>query len=407
MTTLQTPDARWYDESAVSLADFRRVVEQTTQAQDYPYAAAIADNVVMYDAAQVRERVADAGCRRAVQAELMRALADGPGIVVVRGGYADLSVIDRTSEAFARMIAEQHASGAQTGDHFGVPGTNDRVWNALQKLAVREPETFFDYYRNDIIALGSEAWLGPHYQVTSSVNVVNPGGAAQTAHRDYHLGFQADPMAMRYPAHMHRCAPVLTLQAAIAHCDMPIETGPTMYLPYSQRYAPGYLAFRRAEFVGYFDDNLVQLPLRKGDVVFFNPALFHAAGTNRTSDVRRTANLLQVSSAFGRAMESINREVMCNSLYPVLRRRRDDGVDEHDLRNVVAASAEGYAFPTNLDSDQPVDSLVPETQATILWRAIEQTWPPARLAGELSGLHARNQADEVGQTLTHHEGALP
>ena len=48
----------------------------------------------------------------------------------------------------------------------------------------------------------------------------------------------------------------------------------------------------------------MQLPLAKGDAAFFNPALFHGAGTNRSADVRRMANLLQVSSAFGRAMET-------------------------------------------------------------------------------------------------------
>ena len=45
--------------------------------------------------------------------------------------------------------------------------------------------------------------------------------------------------------------------------------------------------------------------LRKGDAVFFNPALIHAAGENRSEGIQRMANLLQVSSAFGRAMESI------------------------------------------------------------------------------------------------------
>ena len=57
----------------------------------------------------------------------------------------------------------------------------------------------------------------------------------------------------------------------------------------------------------YFDAHHVQLPLQKGDAVFFNPALMHAAGHNRSADVRRMANLLQVSSAFGRAMESVDR----------------------------------------------------------------------------------------------------
>ena len=63
----------------------------------------------------------------------------------------------------------------------------------------------------------------------------------------------------------------------------------------------------------------MQLPLAKGDAAFFNPALFHAAGTNRSKDIRRMANLLQVSSAFGRAMESMDRTRMSATLYPALR----------------------------------------------------------------------------------------
>ena len=165
----------------------------------------------------------------------------------------------------------------------------------------------------------SEAWLGPSYQITSQLNVVNPGGAAQVAHRDYHLGFQTAETIERFPVHVHRLSPVLTLQGAVAHCDMPLETGPTLYLPFSQSYLPGYLATGRAEFRDYFDAHHVQLPLAKGDAVFFNPALFHAAGTNRSKDVRRIANLLQVSSAFGRAMESVDRLKMSLTLYPALK----------------------------------------------------------------------------------------
>ena len=154
---------------------------------------------------------------------------------------------------------------------------------------------------------------------------------------------------------------------------MPVETGPTMYLPHSQKYGPGYLAFHRPEFTAYFDANRVQLPLRQGDVVFFNPALFHAAGTNRSTDVRRMANLLQISSAFGRAMESVDRVAMCQALYPVLRGSRDRW-EANALANVVAAAAEGYAFPTNLDRDQPVDGLAPPTQAELLHRALAENW---------------------------------
>jgi ectoine hydroxylase-related dioxygenase (phytanoyl-CoA dioxygenase family) len=130
------------------------------------------------------------------------------------------------------MIADERAAGGVAGDHFAAPGANSRVWNALEKLAVRDPEALVEYYGNDILALVSTAWLGPAYQVTSQVNVVRPGGTAQNPHRDYHLGFLENDVIARYPAHVHRLSPVLTLQGAVAHSDMPVESGPTLYLPY-------------------------------------------------------------------------------------------------------------------------------------------------------------------------------
>src|SRR4029078_7818019 len=176
------------------------------------------------------------------------------------------------------LIREQYAAGATSGDHFAKPGANERVWNALEQAGLSARALFPAYYANPMLALVSEAWLGPGYQVTSQVNVVNPGGLAQTAHRDYHLGFQAGAAIERYPAHVHGLSPALTLQGAVAHCDMPLESGPTLYLPYSQGYLPGYLATSRPEFKKYFDTHRVQLALKKGDADFFNPALFHGAG---------------------------------------------------------------------------------------------------------------------------------
>src|SRR5205085_11022195 len=177
---------------------------------------------------------------------------DGPEIVVLENAFTDTSVVDRVTAAFEAMITDERAKGGPAGDHFAAPGANDRVWNALEKLAVRDPEAFVDYYANDVIALVSRAWLGPAYQVTSQVNVVRPGGQAQDPHRDYHLGFLSNPVAARYPAHVHLLSPVLTLQGAVAHSDMPVESGPTMYLPYSHQYAPGYLAWRLPEFRSSF-----------------------------------------------------------------------------------------------------------------------------------------------------------
>ncbi|MER5790524.1 phytanoyl-CoA dioxygenase family protein [Streptomyces sp. NPDC001980] len=378
----------WLSQQDCDLDVFRALVERTTDRAAYSYASAVEDNVLVYDS----ERLRSAGATHEVRTELVRALTDGPGVAVFRGAFTDPNVVDRAGAVFEALISEQHESGAGAGDHFATPGANERVWNALEKAALYDPEAFADYYANDIVALVSRAWLGPGYQITSQINVVNPGGAAQTAHRDYHLGFLSDEQAEAYPAHVHRLSPVLTLQGAVAHCDMPVESGPTMYLPYSQTYEPGYLAWRRPEFQEYFKARHVQLPLAKGDAVFFNPAVFHAAGTNRTLDVRRMANLLQVSSAFGRAMETVDREAVANAVYPVLRRRRSEGAGEAWLEHVIAASAEGHPFPTNLDSDPPVDGMAPPSQADLVRRALREGWAPRVLRDGLRAAAARRES---------------
>jgi len=351
----------WFSAADCRLADFRALVEQQTDRADYPHAAGVRRNVLIYDLT-----IHDAD-RREVQAELARALMDGPGIVVFANAF-DTGIVDRATGVFEAMIAEQKAAGVVGGDHFAKPGANDRVWGALDKFAVRDPEAFAAYYANETLALISSAWLGSGYQVTSQINVVNPGGKAQVSHRDYHLGFMSQEQAERYPAHIHALSPALTLQGAVAHIDMPVETGPTLYLPHSQKYPAGYIAFHLPEFTAYFEENYVQLPLAKGDAAFFNPALFHGAGTNRSADVKRMANLLQVSSAFGRAMETVDRTAMCQALYPVLQSFTGNAA------NVVAASAEGYAFPTNLDQDQPIGGLAPPTQAELMLRALAERW---------------------------------
>jgi len=382
MTTLPTsPTAQvWLRPADCRLEDLLTVVAERTDPADYPYASQVDHEVLVYDAARLRA----ASDPRDVQAELARALSDGPGIVVLSGAFA-APAVDAVTAAFEAMIADQRAAGGAAGDHFAKPGANDRVWNALQKLALRDPAAFAAYYASDLLALIATAWLGPAYQVTSQVNVVNPGGEGQTVHRDYHLGFQSDEVAASYPAHVHRLSPVLTLQGAVAHCDMPVQSGPTLYLPHSHRYEPGYLAYRRPEFAAHFTEHHVQLPLAKGDAVFFNPALFHAAGSNHSADIRRMANLLQISSAFGRAMESVDRAAMCLALYPELVAMDDPAAREH----VIAASAEGYAFPTDLDLDQPIGGLAPPSQADVLRQAVADRWPAARLETALADHAAR------------------
>ncbi|WP_072801710.1 phytanoyl-CoA dioxygenase family protein [Rhodococcoides yunnanense] len=365
----QSPRTDRLSEIDCDIDEFQRLVSRTTSLSDYRFASDVVKNVLIYDAPSLVDTVADGETRSLVQDELADALLNGPGIVVFKRAFTTDNALDETTAYFHQVIEQQHRSGVSSGDHFAKPGANDRIWSALQKLAVERPDLFARYYSNDILSLISEAWLGPMYQVTSAINVVNPGGNAQNPHRDYHLGFMSTDTAAQFRAHIHRLSPALTLQGAVAHCDMPIESGPTMYLPYSQKFEAGYIAFNLPEFRQYFAENYIQLPLEAGDAVFFNPALFHAAGHNTSSDIYRMANLLQVSSPFGRALDSVDRDAICTALYPTLLQLASDGRDRA-LGNVIAASAEGYAFPSNLDLDQPISGLAGETHAELVHRAV-------------------------------------
>jgi ectoine hydroxylase-related dioxygenase (phytanoyl-CoA dioxygenase family) len=366
--------------SDAHLDDLQTCLDQRTDPAACPLADRLLDDVPIYDCEALRRRLSsDRDLRPALMAEWAWVWAQGPGILVLKGALSSPEVIDAVTARFQAII-DTERSRPTAGDHFAAPGANDRIWNALEKLCLADPVLFARYYASDMVALASEAWLGPGYQITSQVNNVRPGGAAQMPHRDYHLGFCTTAQAEHYPAHVHRLSPVLTLQGAVAHVDMPLDSGPTLYLPHSQKFAHGYLVADRVDFRRCFDAHRVQLPLAKGDAVFFNPALLHAAGENRSGHIQRMANLLQVSSAFGRAMESVDRDRMTRVLYPHLLSLGREGVlDGAALDRVVAASAEGYAFPTNLDRDPPLGGLAPESPQAVVCRALREGWSPERL----------------------------
>ncbi|QFT33139.1 Phytanoyl-CoA dioxygenase (PhyH) [Labrenzia sp. THAF82] len=363
----------YFDAVDCDIKEFKELVGRQLDPAAVPHAERVASNIPIYRVADLQDVLRGTHSRQRLMAEWAKVLMDGAGVLVLDGAYADVTAIDQATEIFNRVIeAEKHSTGGGA-DHFAASGANDRIWNSLQKLCMASPEVFATYFANTAIDAVCEAWLGPNYQMTAQVNVVRPGGAAQQAHRDYHLGFQTAEICARYPAHVHELSPVMTLQGGIAHLDMPVESGPTKLLPFSQLYRPGYAAYRLEPFKQFFEEAYVQLPLKKGDALFFNPALFHAAGANISSYIQRMANLLQISSAFGRAMENIDRQSMCTVLYPVLLERVKAGdLEQAELEAAISACAEGYSFPTNLDSDPPVGGLAPETQKQLMLRALSE-----------------------------------
>ena len=361
----------FYSEDACDLSEFSELVLQQTDPSTVPLAHEVIKRIPVYDMNARGAMLESADQRRRLMSEWAGVLLNGAGVVVLRNAVSDLDAIDRATEIFNRIIKDEKARAGGGADHFAAAGANDRIWNALQKLCEADPEIHTRYFASPAVDAVCEAWLGPNYQMTAQVNLVHPGGAAQQAHRDYHLGFQTAEISATYPAHVHDLSPLMTLQGGIAHGHVPLESGPTKLLPNSQQYRPGYAAWRRDDFRACFEEHHVQLPLEKGDALFFNPALFHAAGANSSQDIHRLVNLLQISSAFGRAMETVDRAKMSTlCLGPMQSAWQAKSLSDAQLNAAIAATAEGYSFPTNLDTDPPICGLAPKSQATLLREAV-------------------------------------
>ena len=80
---------------------------------------------------------------------------------------------------------------------------------------------------------------------------------------------------------------------------------------------------------------------------------------------------------------------MLRSVYPVLLERKAAGMPSDALGRALAAAAEGYPFPTNLDLDQPVGGMTPASQAELAADALASGTSAADLAGVLDGYAAR------------------
>src|ERR1700712_2952303 len=117
-------DALWITENDCDIDDFKALVQQPTDLSEYPLAESVEGDVLVYGEELRSAAVGERG-RREAQSELIRALMMGPGIVVFKRAF-DASVVDRTTDAFNELIAQQKASGLAAGDHFAKPGANDR-----------------------------------------------------------------------------------------------------------------------------------------------------------------------------------------------------------------------------------------------------------------------------------------
>ena len=159
-----------------------------------------------------------------------------------------------------------------------------------------------------------------------------------------------------------------TLQGAVAHTDMPFESGPTRLAPFSHQFKKGYMAIKAPEYIAIADQHMTQLPLRRGDAVIFNPACFHQPGVN-TTDSARQACLFQFANPWTVHMVLLDRKAMAKSVWPVMkswakqaRRGEDEGHSEgfassdglsnkrkteYQLDALISATCDDFAYPFN------------------------------------------------------------
>ncbi|KAF4966554.1 hypothetical protein FSARC_5796 [Fusarium sarcochroum] len=374
-----------------SLDAFKTLCSQKATKEDYPLAADIKENVPIYNLANYSSLTEDQ--KIALQDEWYKVLLHGPGVFVTAGLYRDLDTIDKSTVAYNDVIKKESQGTKTAGDHFAGAGKNDRIWNSFSKHGLRDPVSFFDYFSNPYLDLIFNSWLGPGYRITTQVNNVRPGGQPQVSHRDYHLGFMSTESCGRYPRAMQVASQCLTLQGAVAHVDVPLESGPTRLLPFSQSFTPGYMAYRLPEFNEYFLEKYIALPLKKGDGLWFNPALFHAAGENKSADINRLVNLVQISSAFGKPMETVDALPLVESTWDVLTAAYKKNGLSDEVKMFVSAVGEGYPFPTNLDNNPPRnENMAPDSEQDIILDALIKGKIKAEVLADLEAFRGRIKA---------------
>lgn len=376
-------------EKQPSVSALEELATRVVDPKTYPLCEFVCSNVPIYTTSL--HDILSPPTVSALQDEWHHILLSGPGVLVLKGMYdaQDNDLIDRVNRVFSSLIAAEKSSSSSKGDHFAGAGNNDRIWNSFSKHCHADAASFIEYYSNPWLALVCDAWLGPAYRITAQVNVVKPGGEAQVAHRDYHLGFQSADACARYPRAMQVASQMLTLQGAVAHTDMPLDSGPTRLLPFSQLFEQGFMAYRLPEFNRYFLENHVSLPLEKGDGIFFNPALLHAAGENVTARFERSANLLQISSAFGKPMEAIDTLALVERCWEGLMGKYEREGLSKGVEAFIAAITEGYPFPTNLDKRPPAPGgMAPESEQDVVLRGLKEAWTSAAVMQVLRRMQA-------------------
>ena len=346
----------------------------------------VVDNVLVYDAAALR-----AGHHRAGRGARSRPSSCGPSPTVraswpIRGAFPDTTVVDRATAAFDAIIADGARRG-RTGRRPLRQGRRqrprvERAGEAGRARPGRVRRLLRERHARAVsrCLARARATRSPRRSTWSA-----RAGRRRTRTATTTWASSRTTPSSSTPTHVHLLSPVLTLQGAVAHCDMPVESGPTMYLPYSHQYdarLPRLAAARVPRLLRASTTSSSRWPRATPSSSTRRCSTAPAPTSRPTSSASPTCCRSPRRSA-GRWRPWTATECV-RAVYPVLLDRKAAGVDRTPARHALAAAAEGYPFPTNLDLDQPVGGLTPPSQAEVVRRRAGRR-PSARALAELDG----------------------
>ncbi len=165
-------------------------------------------------------------------------------------------------ERSAELAATEKAAG---GEHVYFDGRAQRVWNLVNKGRIYEEMIQLP----QVLAL-QEHLLGDDCVLSSfTVNLIGPGATAGGLHVDFPIG--------RYPQPSSPFA--FCANTIYVLDDFTPENGATRVVPGS--YKRGRSPDPEVEY-----EDVIQLDVRKGDIVIIHGATWHSSGANRTERER-------------------------------------------------------------------------------------------------------------------------
>ena len=146
----------YYTAETCDLAEFKAITARTVDPTDIPHATDAPKNVPVYDMVALGGMLRDTDQRRVLMAEWAEILRNGAGVFVLKSACSNLASIDEATAVFEKMITAEKAKSGGGADHFAAAGSNDRIWNSLQKLCEAAPDVFVDYHASPAVDAACE-----------------------------------------------------------------------------------------------------------------------------------------------------------------------------------------------------------------------------------------------------------